>query len=560
MKVLLINPQFPASLWSFTGISDLVGASMGQAPLGLLTVAALTPREHDVTLVDENVEPIDFDAEADLVGITAFNVQFSRAIEIAKVFRRRGIPVAIGGPYVSLVPERAEGHFDRMFVGEAEYIWPQFFDDLKRGGARERYVQEKNVAIADSPVPRFDLLRFDRYLHTYVQTSRGCPFECEFCDIIITDGRVPRVKPVAQVMNEIEAIHALGGQSIAFSDANFIGNPRYAKELLIEMAKWNKERGFPVRFGGELTLNLAEKPDLMRLMREANFESIFIGIESPRATSLLETKKGQNVRGEMLERIHRIQRHNLVLTAGMIVGFDSDDTAIFEEQFDFLREAGIPFTTAGILTALEKTPLHARLAREGRLLDVDFQNTMGHGAADLNYVPHGMTQDELLAGYNWLVRSLYKYENYAARLVAGLNQYTKEVPEGQEKGRGPDWKSIKILARTLSYYLLRGGRQRRRFFVSTIREAARTGLPPHKLVALMTYLIAHKHFHEYVTATHGDPESVALRSPFHGVPPREARATVASLANVASVARALLPEGAAGHAPYVEGPPQTVRA
>jgi hypothetical protein len=318
-------------------------------------------------------------------------------------------------------------------------------------------------------------------------------------------------------MREIEAIHALGGSSIAFSDANFIGNPRYAKSLLIEMAKWNKERGYPVRFGGEMTLNLAEKPDLMQLLREANFESIFIGIESPRSDSLLETKKVQNVRGEMIDRIRAIQRHNIVITAGMIVGFDSDDTAIFEEQFEFLREAGIPFTTAGVLTALEKTPLYERLGREGRLIDVDFQNTMGHGAADLNFVPAGMTKDELLAGYNWLVRSLYKYDNYAARLVEGLNQYTRTVPQGQG-GRGAfDLRLLKILARTLAFYLVSGGKTRRRFFVNTIREAARSGLPAHKLVSLMTYLVAHKHFHEYVTETHGDPETVAERSPFHGL-------------------------------------------
>jgi radical SAM superfamily enzyme YgiQ (UPF0313 family) len=542
VKVLLINPLFPQSLWSFTGVAELVGAAMGQAPLGLLTVAALTPKEHEVSVIDENVEPIDFDADVDLVALTAFNVQFGRAIEIAREFRRRGIPVAIGGPYVSLVPERGEGRFDYRFVGEAEYIWPQFFDDLKAGRARDYYEQKKNVAIADSPVPRFDLLRFDRYLHMYVQTSRGCPFECEFCDIIITDGRVPRTKPVAQVMRELEVIRALGGSSVAFSDANLIGNPRYAKELFTAMAAWNKERGYPVGFGGELTLNLAEKPDLMRLMREANFESIFIGIESPRAASLLETKKGQNVRGEMLERIRRIQEHNLVITAGMIVGFDSDDTAIFEEQFEFLREAGIPFTTAGVLTALEKTPLYERLGKTGRLLDVDFQNTMGHGAADLNFVPLRMTKEELLAGYNWLV-------NYAARLVSGLERFTAKVPAGQGGGRKLDMTTLKILARTLRYYLLSGGSARRRFFINAFRATARTGIPRHKLLGLMTYLVAHKHFHEYVTVTHGDPETVAPRSPFHGIRPREA------IESVANAARAILPEGAAAHAPYVEPAP-----
>jgi hypothetical protein len=255
------------------------------------------------------------------------------------------------------------------------------------------------------------------------------------------------------------------------------------------------------------------------------------------------------VRGEMLERIRRIQEHNLVITAGMIVGFDSDDTAIFEEQFEFLREAGIPFTTAGVLTALEKTPLYERLGKTGRLLDVDFQNTMGHGAADLNFVPLRMTKEELLAGYNWLVRSLYKYENYAARLVSGLERFTAKVPAGQGGGRKLDMTTLKILARTLRYYLLSGGSARRRFFINAFRATARTGIPRHKLLGLMTYLVAHKHFHEYVTVTHGDPETVAPRSPFHGIRPREA------IESVANAARAILPEGAAAHAPYVEPAP-----
>lgn len=524
-----------------TGVSDLVGTGIGQTPLGLITVAALTPPGHEIHLVDENVEPIDFAAPADLVAIGAMNVQFGRAAEIARRFHDRGILTAIGGPYVSLVPDRAVGLFDHRLVGEAEYIWPRFIRDLESGAAPEAYVQETNVPVTDSPVPRFDLLHPSRYLDFFIQTSRGCPFACEFCDIIITDGRVPRVKPVAQVMAEIEAVRRIGGRSIAFSDANFIGNPRYAKELLIEMAAWNKARSFPIRFGAEMTLNVAEKPELLRLLREANFESIFIGIESPRATSLVETRKVQNVRGEMIDRIRAIQRHNLIIIAGMIVGFDSDDTAIFEEQLDFLREAGIPFTTAGVLTALERTPLHARLNREGRLLEWDYENMLGHGAADLNFEPMRMTKEELLAGYNWLARSLYSYKNYSARLVEALRQFQGSTLRGQS-GKDFNLRTIRILARTLHYYMLKGGSTARRFFLSTIRNAARDGLPPHKLLALITYLIAHKHFHAYVRSHHGDPESVQERSPFHGVAPKPPRTFVTvSAASAAAVASTLAP-------------------
>jgi radical SAM superfamily enzyme YgiQ (UPF0313 family) len=540
LRILLINPRFPDSLWSLTGISDIVGAGIGQTPLGLITVAALTPPGHELRLVDENVRPIDFAERVDLVAIGAMNVQFGRAAEIARRFRERGVRTAIGGPYVSLVPERAVGLFDHRLVGEAEYIWPRFISDLEAGQPVEAYVQEANVPVTDSPVPRFDLLSPDRYLDFFIQTSRGCPFACEFCDIIITDGRVPRVKPVAQVMAEIEAVHKIGGRSIAFSDANFIGNPRYAKGLLIEMAAWNKARGFPIRFGCELTLNVAEKPDLLRLLREANFESIFIGIESPRATSLMETRKVQNVRGEMIERIRTIQRHNIIVIAGMIVGFDSDDTAIFEEQLDFLHEAGIPFTTAGVLTALERTPLHKRLGEEGRLLDWEYENMLGHGAADLNFEPMRMTKEELLEGYNWLARSLYSYKNYSRRLVEAVRHFQRTTTPGQA-GSDFNWRTIRILARTAHYYLLRGGREARRFFLSTMREAARSGLPAHKLVPLIAYLVAHKHFHAYVRAHHGDPESAPERSPFHGVAPREPRAFGVGAALAAEVPPSTLP-------------------
>lgn len=297
--------------------------------------------------------------------------------------------------------------------------------------------------ITDSPIPRFDLLKLDSYPYFCIQASRGCPFACEFCDIIITDGRVPRVKPISQVMAEIEAICALGGRYISFSDANFIGNHRYAKELLTEMSAWNKARGYLVRFYAEMTLNVAERSDLLQLLREANFQSIFIGIESPRSASLLETKKVQNTIGDMVESVQRIQRQNILVDAGMIVGFDSDDTLIFQEQFDFLTRTGIAFTTCGVLTALERTPLYTRLQREGRLLDQNFQNVHGHGHADLNFEPLRMTREQLLGGYNWLIRALYKYENYSARLVKGLRQFSPTTSARQTGWKTFDWRAVR---------------------------------------------------------------------------------------------------------------------
>jgi radical SAM superfamily enzyme YgiQ (UPF0313 family) len=518
MKILLINPLFPNSLWSFSGLSDLVGSSIGQPPLGLATVAALTPEGHEITIIDENVEPIDFEAEADLVALGPFNVQFGRAKEIASRFRSRGIPVAVGGPFVSLDPEAAEGHFDHTLTGEAERIWPRFVNELDAGHADAMYVQQGNIDITESPVPRLDLLKLDSYLAIYLQASRGCPFTCEFCDIIITDGRIPRLKPVSQVMEEIEAVYKIRGRGghIGFSDANFIGNPKYAEELLIAMGAWNRERGYPLKFGAEMTLNVADKPRLLELFREANFMCIFIGIESPRTSSLMETKKVQNTRGDILEKIHLIQAHNIAVDAGMIVGFDSDDSAIFQEQFDFLQKSGIALTTCGVLTALKGTPLYTRLEHAGRLRDDNFQDTLGHGSADLNFEPELMTGEDLLAGYNWLIRSLYSYDNYSARLLDGVKHFSGQTPPGQKGLRAFDLKGLKILVRAIRHYLFRAGPKGRRFFLGTLWKAARRGNLLNSLVPTLTYLVMHKHFFAFVNEIHGDAESVPVNPPEFG--------------------------------------------
>jgi len=516
MKILFVNPRFPNSVWGFQGITELVGVRCGQAPLGLATVAALTPRDIEVALQDENCNPVDLDTDADVVAIGCWNVQYHRARELAAEFRRRGKLVVVGGPYPSLCPERfADGVFDVVFDGEVEVTWPQFCRDLAAGLPKPLYKQVGNVDMRLSPVPRFDLLRTGDYLYHFVQTTRGCPFQCEFCDIIITDGRIPRLKSIPQVLAEIETIADQGGKYISFSDANFIGNTKYADQLLRALVEFGRANGFPIHFSAEMTINVADKPNLLELLREANFTSVFIGIESPRVDSLVETKKRQNAHKPLIDSVRRIQAHNMIVVAGMIVGFDHDDVRIFQEQFDFLMEAGIPFTTCGILIPIEKTPLRARLEKEGRLLPYDSALTQGHGCADLNFIPKLMTGEELHQGYNWLIRALYTFENYGARLVQALRQFHSS-PHLDRRSQGQfDWQ----LLRVVRYFLLTRSRARRRFFLQTLRQALASKPSFEKLVEAVTFMIAHKHFHEFVTATHGDPEGVGSVSPFAEAPP-----------------------------------------
>jgi len=515
MKILFVNPSFPNSLWGFQGIKELLDIRSGQAPLGLITVAGMTPRDIEVELQDENCDPVDLDTDADVVAIGCWNVQYHRARELAAEFRRRGKLVVAGGPYPTLCPERfTDGAFDVVFHGETEVTWPQFCRDLVDGSPKPRYVQVGNVDISLSPVPRFDLLRQGDYLTYFVQTTRGCPFQCEFCDIIITDGRVPRVKPVPQVLSEIETIATLGGRYVSFSDANLIGNTKYAEELLRALSDFGRANGFPMTFAAEMTMNIAEKPRLLKLLREANFTGVFLGIESPRLDSLVETKKRQNVHKPLLDSIRKIQSHNLIVTAGMIVGFDHDDNRIFQEQFDFLMEAGIPFTTCGVLTAIEKTPLYARLEQEGRLLPYDSALVQGHGASDLNFVPKLMSEEEMRRGYNWLIRALYKYENYSARLVQALEQFHPQHRLSRGSANELDWHMLRVVVRMVRHFLLTTNHTRRRFFLKTIWQTMRHQPSSKKLLEALSYMIGHKHFHEYVTATHGDPEVVGPLSPF----------------------------------------------
>jgi radical SAM superfamily enzyme YgiQ (UPF0313 family) len=524
LKITLINPIFPNSFWSFQGLEGFV-KNYRHAPLGLATVAALTPPEIDIEILDENVETVNVDqVDADVVGFTAFNVQIKRAVELAREFKKRGKTIIIGGPYVSLIPEPFTELFDVVFVGEAENIWPKFCQDLIENKFQKKYVELDKIDITKSPIPRYELLKTDHYNAFYLQTSRGCPFTCEFCDIIITNGRIPRTKTIDQVMAEVDLVSRLGGNSITYSDANFIGNPSYAKEVLTRLVDYGKKNNYPIRFSAEMTINVADREDLLSLMEEANFAAIFFGIESPRASSLNETKKTVNLRSPLIESIRKIQRHNIFPWAGMIVGFDSDDYKIFEDQFNFLMEAGIPFTTSGILVAIPTTPLFDRLKREGRLTMSDEQFRVaseewrGHGCDNLNFTPKQMTQEELLTGYKWMLRQIYSYENFSKRLETCMQNFrTTEVAarRDQESFARDEKNGIGTLLKILKHYLLTWDNTRRNFFVKTLFRVLKGRWTKWNFSMAMSYLVLQKHFHEYVTETQGNPEDADFLSPYY---------------------------------------------
>jgi radical SAM superfamily enzyme YgiQ (UPF0313 family) len=424
-EIIIINPRFEPSYWGMEHALPFMGKSANLPVACLPLLAALTPKEHTVTLMDENVEPIDWDrcARADIVGLTGMSVQRFRMKEILTELKRRGCFVAVGGPWVTVEEDYFEGLADTIFIGEAEETWPQFLREWSQGLHQYRYEQSNKSDMTKVPTPRFDLLKMGRYAFGSIQFSRGCPFQCEFCDIIVTFGRRPRIKTSAQVIAELEAIRETGLRIAFIVDDNLIGNKKAIKEVLREVIAWQRRKGYPLTLFTEASIDLADDPELLELMVEANFIATFIGIESPSEESLRETKKYQNVRegGTLLEKVRRVQDAGMEVWCGMIMGFDSDDSTIFDRQIEFIQQSRISFSMSGMLSAIPKTPLHDRLAAEGRL-DLSDRSEFG-----TNIIPLQIGREELLEGYFHVLNELYEPEAYFARTDALFLQPDFEI-------------------------------------------------------------------------------------------------------------------------------------
>ncbi len=440
MKVLFVYPEFPDTYWSFSYALAFEGKKSAFPPLGLLTVSAMLPKNWERRLVDLNVCPLNSDdiEWADIVFISAMIVQKESLAEVVKLCKAQNKQVAVGGPYISTsagqLPEA-----DYIFIGEAETTLPEFIEDLANNTTKRIYQAAERPSLLTTPIPDFGLIDVNNYSAMNIQFSRGCPFQCEFCDIIEIYGRVPRTKSNEQMLGELEALNKIGWRGLVFIvDDNFIGNKRNVKNFLPELIDWNQKRNFPFSFITEASINLAEDDQLLQMMQDAGFRRVFLGIETPVEESLKEAKKGQNTRRDLLESVQKIQSYGMEIMAGFIVGFDSDPENIFERQIKFIRESAIPLAMVGLLTALPDTQLWRRLDKEGRLLEGSSGNNTD---CSINFVPK-MNKAQLVEGYKSILRNIYSPREYYQRALACLSRFKQNKIEPRQTDFINDFRTL----------------------------------------------------------------------------------------------------------------------
>lgn len=422
-KVLLVYPRCPDTFWSFNHILRIIGKKASFPPLGLLTVASMLPREWEKKLIDMNCDRLkDQDIKwADFVFISAMIVQKKSAEEVITKVKKIGKPIVAGGPLFSTGWEQFT-HVDHLVLGEAETILPQLLDDIEKGRAKKIYSNREFPDIHRTPVPDWSLINLRKYNSMCIQYSRGCPFDCEFCDVVRLNGRNPRIKSREQIINELESLYNAGWRGgVFFVDDNFIGNRKKLKEEhLPAIIEWQKEKGYPFSFNTQVSINLADDEKLTKLMVEAGFTGVFVGIETPESESLEECGKYQNKNRDMISGVKKLQNTGLEVQGGFIVGFDHDKPSIFQKQIEFIQKSGIVTAMVGLLSALPGTRLYQRLLRTGRLI----KETNGNNTkiSSLNFIPK-MDMKVLVEGYKKIISTIYSPKYYYQRIKTFLKEF-----------------------------------------------------------------------------------------------------------------------------------------
>ena len=488
-KILLIYPKnHYVEYFEFTRNKSVFPDYKWASPnTSLGTVAALTPHdEFEIKIIDENLEEIDFTIRYDLIGITGFTSQIYRAAEIAKIFSESGSYIVCGGPSVSLAPERWEAIADTLIIGEAEYIWPEFLDDFLSQKHKAKYIELGYIDPADIPVPDYSSYSKKsqkKFSWGIMQTSRGCPFKCEFCGVIPYMGNKMRYKPISTIIAELEVHYKLRSSNLVFlADDNFSVGRKKSKEILRALAKWNNSKKRPVSFNTQVSIDIAKDDEFLELAANAGLTRLFVGIETPNEKSLIETKKFQNLKSNVLEDIKRFQQYGINVTCASMVGFDNDDTTIFDAQLNFHRQSGIPGVAVYPLQALDGTALKERMIREGRYVDwdsVDIQNPIAKDIFGITMTHKQMTHKELINGSIKLLGNLYKPDFYASRFNKFLNSYNNS--EIRKKLKIPssylDLKSFRMGLVILTFLLFRSTKVERRMFTTLLKIANKSQHP-----------------------------------------------------------------------------------
>ena len=422
MRVLLVYPQYPDTFWSLKHALRVISKKAVFPPLGLLTVSSMLPKEWEKKLVDMNATPLtDKDIEwADYVFISAMVVQRESVNEVIRRCRRLNAKMVAGGPLFTSEYEKFE-EVDHLVLNEAEITLPPFLEDLKKGCTRHIYTSEERPDVRQTPLPMWSLLDMKRYATMSIQYSRGCPFDCEFCDIVVLYGRKVRTKSKDQLLEELEALYNRGWRAaVLIVDDNFIGNKKKLKEeVLPAVIEWQKERKYPFMLSTQASINLADDEELMRLMVMAGFDSVFVGIETVNEESLTECNKPQNKNRDMVASVKKLLNHGLQVQGGFIVGFDSDPVSVFESEINFVQESGIVMAMVGLLNAPRDSKLHQRLKKENRLLE----NGSGDNTdCSMNFIPK-MDRQTLINGYKHVLVSIYSPRPYYERVKMFLKEY-----------------------------------------------------------------------------------------------------------------------------------------
>ena len=510
-NALFVYPKFPPSYWGFKYALEFLGKKSSMPPLGLLTIASMFPKHYNLKVVDINIEPLT-DAHLEWADVTLTStmiVQKDSLYDVAERCNRAGVPIIAGGPhptsYYDNIKEETDAVIDHFLFGEVEEIFEDFLTDFESGAAEEVYREKRKPDITLTPPPRYDLIDINAYGSMALQFSRGCPFNCEFCDITKLFGRVPRTKSNEQMLAEFEMLYKLGWKGPMFVvDDNFIGNKRDAMRLLPAVQQWQDERQFPFSLYTEASVNLVEIPDMLDAMSDSGFNMVFLGIESPNDNALISTSKGQNTSKQedagsyLLRAVRQIQSKGMEVTGGFIIGLDGDTE--FDSHINFIQEAGIPMAMAGLLTALKETDLWHRLKLEDRLL---VESTGNNTDMSLNFVPE-MPREELISEYRRVVSTLYDptLKNYFKRCLMLL----EHMPFTSHNVRSIQKTELIAFARSLQRQLFsRQGVEYARYLITALRkypkmfpEAVRLAVMGHHLEKMTRHTLAVEDFRAFL--------------------------------------------------------------